>query len=228
MALLVDINGKPLKTGPGGSLLTKPQGFFDPFAGSPSDPALDASKWTENTRVGGTVNNGGNGLCRTTTGVSIGEFVGYVASVWEKGGTDIININGLKYTGAGSRAELLVRDTNKSTTGRDGTGHTGNSYLIYMTRGAGQGSVQAMTGTSQRAVGSSFEWTNIGDGNAHEIQVVITDLADRVRFQCYIDAGLVATIDDTDAARLTAPGYTGFVHVSFSSTTDFDGFGINN
>lgn len=229
---LVDRFGNRLSSGIHGPKLATPRlvrpSFFDNFNGSASDPALDATKWTENTRVGGTVNNGGNGLCRTATGASVGEFVGYATNVWEGGSVDTINIYGVTYAGAASRAELLVRDTNKSTTGRDGAGHTGNSYLVYLTRGAGGGSVKAMTAAAQRAVGSSFEWTNIADGSPHDVKVVVTQLVDRIRFECYIDASLVATIDDTNAARLVDPGYTGFVQVSFSSTTDFDGFGINN
>lgn len=197
--------------------------FQDLFSGSVDDPSLDSTKWTQKTRTGASVTGG---LARTTTGASIGQFVGYIKDQMGTTNNELITITGVKYTGAASRMELYVRDSAKSITDRDAGGHTGAGYMIYLTRGAGGASVQRLSGTSQTLIGSAFELTGIGDGNAHTVTVRVTTLPDRVRFTIAIDGGAETIIDDTNVARIAGPGYIGFCQVSFSSTTDMTEFTV--
>lgn len=210
--------------------------FEDDFAGSADDPALNSTKWTQTARssasnVNTTVAGHMYSVRHGSGGGQAGNFIGYSANIVETDGTG----NGTTFVLTGARLgvssdlnriSLLCRHTTKGQTDQDGTGvATG-----YMLRFDGAG-VAVL-----RAVGAGYgEFTSSVLSSdfttAKEITVTVTTLSDRVRFVVKLDGVTEATLDDTNASRITAKGYSGIslwsTHSSGSASARVDAFAIS-
>ena len=210
-------------------------GFSDAFAGSASDPALDATTWTETVRTGAStgVNVGSNGLmqCTRINAGAGGAFGGFVTTAYENATTDTIILTGLRFANY-SRAILYCKAANKTATAEGGAGNTGICYGIQLsTEDDGTaGQLTMYTDGSARDVGLPFAWTGVG-ATAANIKIVITKVAGvSVTFTFYVNDVLLTTRTDTNAARKETAGYTGFIEVTTTSGTsiaELGAFSVN-
>lgn len=216
-------------------------GFVDVFGGSASDPSLDASLWTQNTRTGtSNVNTtvAGKAVCRRFSGAVSGRFTAYVTALWENGVVDFYTVRGLVFGMVDSlnNASFIFRQNQKDQTQQDGTGLGAGDKgyrLDLAPEGAGAvGQFYRSDNGAYAPVGAAFTCTGLDATTPRDVTIIVATLADRVRVTVRINGSTVATIDDTTAGWLAAPGYGGFSHFASQAlggaAVDMDGFEVNN
>ncbi len=198
--------------------------FTELFSGSASDPSLDAANWTELTRLGAStgVNVGGVTAAQTTrvSAGAFGHFAGYVTAQFENGTSEVIKYDCRTLGGASTTAiDLFVKHTAKTCTkanNEDGI-LTFSGYNIQLID-EGNGAVSTVTrfvagvGSQANITNNTFTATGlITDGNYDAVEVdVVVNAGVNVTITVKVNGSTVTTAVDTDAARVTAKGYTGF------------------
>lgn len=214
--------------------------FTDPFSGSASDPSLDATKWTQKTRLGTSDVNttvAGKAVCRRFSGAVSGRFTAYVTSLLENDVANSYTITGLIFgmVDGLNLATLLFRHTTQDQTDYDGSGLGAGDKgykLELIPAGAGTlGQLYRADNGSYAAVGTAFDCTGLDATTPADVVVTATTLSDRVRVVVKINGSTVATKDDTAAERLIVGGYSGFSHFASQAlggaAVDMAAFGIS-
>lgn len=199
-------------------------GFTELFSGSASDPSLDAANWTELTRLGAStgVNVGGVTAAQTTrvSAGAFGHFAGYVTNQFENGTSEVIKYDCRTLGGASTTAiDLFVKHTARTCTKADNEDGviTFSGYNIQLID-EGNGAVSTVkrfiagVGSQVGITNNTFTATGlITDGNYDAIEVdVVVNAGVNVTITVKVNGSTVTTAVDTNVARITAKGYTGF------------------
>lgn len=202
-----------------------PVWFLDEFSGSASDPALDATKWTQRVRTGGggDLGNGsssvntaqaGKMVCQRVSGGSYGVFAGFITA--QEPAEDLVISFKLQIdqNAPNNWNELRFKCTDKTANGVTDGPATG--YVVQLDMGAACQVRRHDSGWPGTQIGTTF---NAGFTLGVESTVIVTVsvLADRVRIVVNVDGVDKITADDTSASRITAVGYTG---ICLESSTD--------
>lgn len=199
------------------SIVVAVGGFLDGFGGSASDPALDATKWTQRVRTGGggDLGDGSTGVntamagkmvCQRVNGGSYGVFAGFITEL--EPAEDFVVSFTLKIDGnaPSNWNELRLKCTDKLANGV--TDGPANGYVVQLDIGNACQVRRHDAGWPGSQIGSTFDGGLTLDTES-DVVVTTTVLADRVRIVVNVDGVDKIVAEDTSGSRITAKGFTG-------------------
>lgn len=191
--------------------------FLDEFGGSASDPALDATKWTQRVRTGGggdlgdgssSVNaaQAGKMVCQRVSGGSYGVFAGFITA--QEPAEDLVISFKLQIdqNAPNNWNELRFKCTDKLANGV--TDGPANGYVVQLDMGTACQVRRHDAGWPGTQIGSTFD-AGFTLGVSSDVIVTVSVLADRVRIVVNVDGVDKITAEDTSGSRITAAGYSG-------------------